>query len=194
MNEEKSRCPWAETLPIYIKYHDQEWGRPEHDDRKLFEMLVLEGMQSGLSWITILKKRAAFRAAFDGFAPEKIAFYDDRKIAQLLSNPSIIRNRRKIESAISNAKAFLEMEQKYGSFDQMIWRYVDNTPIIGHYEHFEEVPASTPLSEQISRDLKKNGFCFVGPTIIYSFMQAIGMVNDHLKSCFVYLELAPPEK
>lgn len=187
--KEKVRCPWAGNIPIYINYHDNEWGRPVHDDNKLFEMLILEGMQAGLSWITVLKKREAFRTAFDGFDPNKVALYTDSKIQELLANEGIIRNRLKINAAVINAKAFLEIQKKYGSFDAFLWRYVDNTPIIGHWEKVEDIPASTPLSDKISKDLKKMGFKFVGSTIIYAFMQAIGMVNDHIKECFIWAEI-----
>ncbi len=188
MMDEKNRCSWAGDLPIYVDYHDNEWGRPVHDDRKLFEMLILEGMQAGLSWLTVLKKRDAFRAAFDGFDPHKVALYTDDKIHELLTDKGIIRNRLKINAAVTNARAFLEVQQKHGSFDAFIWGYVDHTPIINHFEKEADIPASTPLSDQISRDLKKSGFKFVGSTIIYAFMQATGMVNDHISSCFVWDE------
>ena len=187
--EQKIRCPWAGDIPIYVDYHDNEWGSPVHDDKKLFEMLILEGMQAGLSWITVLKKREAFREAFDGFDPEKVALYDETKIEQLMSNEKIIRNRRKITAAVTNAQFFLETAKKYGSFDRLIWGYVDYKPITGHWKTLEEMPAFTPLSDKISKDLKKIGFKFVGSTIVYSFMQAVGMVNDHLTDCFVYEEL-----
>lgn len=187
--DEKIRCSWAGNTPIYIDYHDNEWGRPEHDEGKLFEMLMLECMQAGLSWITVLKKREAFREAFDGFDPEKVARYDDAKIQELMTNEKIIRNRLKINAAIANAKVFLELAEKHGSFSKMIWDYVDDTPVTGHWENMEDVPATTPLSDQISKDLKKMGFKFVGSTTIYSFMQAIGMVNDHITGCFVYREI-----
>lgn len=173
---------------IYIDYHDNEWGRPVHDDQKLFEMLILEGAQAGLSWITVLKKREAYRAAFDGFDPAKVARYDDAKIAALLANEGIIRNRLKVNAAIINARLFLEIQKQYGSFDAFIWAYVDNRPIVGHWEKFQDMPVTTPVSDRISKDLKKMGFKFVGSTIIYSFMQAVGMVNDHLKGCCVYEE------
>lgn len=192
MNE-KNRCPWAGTSPIYIDYHDNEWGRPLHDDRRLFEMLILEGMQAGLSWITILKKREAFREAFDQFDPHKVALYDDVKIQELLTNEKIIRNRLKVNAAVNNAKLFLDIAEKYGSFDAFIWSYVDGVPITNHWERIEDMPAFTPLSDKISKDLKKMGFKFAGSTIIYSFMQAIGMVNDHLTDCFIYQELLPKE-
>jgi len=183
-----TRCPWAGDLPIYIDYHDREWGRPVHDDRKLFEMLILEGMQAGLAWITVLKKREAFRLAFDGFDPEKIVRYDEGKRHELMENEGIIRNRLKIQAAVTNAKAFLEVVERHGSFDDFLWRYVDGTPIVGHFAHIEEIPATTPVSDRISKDLKKLGFKFIGSTIIYAFMQATGMVNDHLTDCFVYRE------
>lgn len=184
---EKFRC-FGDT-PLYINYHDHEWGRPVHDDIKLFEMLILEGMQAGLSWATVLNKREAFREAFDGFDPQKVALYGDAKIAKLMANEKIIRNRLKINAAAINAKLFLEIQEKYGSFDKFIWGYVNYEPIVGHWERFEDMPATTPLSDRISKDLKNMGFKFVGTTIIYSFIQAVGMVNDHLKSCFVYEEL-----
>lgn len=187
MEADKIRC-FGDT-PIYIDYHDNEWGRPVHNDRKLFEMLILEGAQAGLAWITVLKKRAAYREAFDGFDPKKVALYGNAKIKKLMGNAGIIRNRLKINAAIINAQLFLEIVEKYGSFDNFIWGYVDYTPIVGHWENLDDIPITTPISEQISRDLKKVGFKFVGPTIIYSFMQAVGMVNDHLKSCCVYEDI-----
>lgn len=178
------RCEWAGNEQIYVDYHDNEWGRPEHDDRKLFEMLILEGMQAGLSWITILKKRENFRRAFDNFDPEKVAKYDDKKLAALLGNAGIIRNRLKLAAAVANARAFLEVRREFGSFDKFIWSYVGNTPIVNRPKTLADVPASTQLSDRISRDLKKRGFKFVGSTIVYSFMQAVGMVDDHVVSCF----------
>ncbi len=184
---EKIRC-FGGNAPIYIDYHDNEWGRPVHDDRKLFEMLILEGAQAGLSWITVLKKREAYREAFDGFDPNKVALYGDTKIKALMANSGIIRNRLKINAAIINAKLFLKIVEQHGSFDQFIWSYVDDTPVIGAWEKFEDVPVTTPVSDRISKDLKKMGFKFVGSTIIYSFMQAVGMVNDHLQACCVYEE------
>lgn len=187
MESKKIRC-FGDT-PIYIDYHDNEWGRPVHDDNKLFEMLTLEGAQAGLSWITVLKKREAYREAFDGFDPKKVALYSEAKIEALMKNEGIIRNRLKIHAAVNNAKLFLDIVEKYGSFDKFIWAYVDNKPIMGHWEKIEDVPATTPISDQISKDLKKMGFKFVGSTIIYSFMQATGMVNDHFTGCFVYEEL-----
>jgi len=187
--KEKIRCPWAGNTHIYMDYHDNEWGRPVHDDGKLFEMLILESMQAGLAWITVLNKREAFREAFDGFDPDKIALYDDAKIQELMENEKIIRNRLKINAAINNAKIFLEVTKKHGSFNKMIWEYVDDTPIIGHFEKVEDIPATTPLSDKISKDLKKMGFKFIGSTTMYAFMQAVGMVNDHIVECFVYEEI-----
>lgn len=185
----KKRCPWAGDIPIYIDYHDKEWGKECHDDNKLFEMLILEGAQAGLSWITILKKREAYRKAFDGFDPQKVALYSTDKVEELMNNKGIVRNRLKINAAIINAKAFLKIVEEYGSFDKFIWSYVDYTPIIGHWKSINEVPITTPISDKISKDLKKRGFKFVGSTIIYSYMQAIGMVNDHIVECFVYKEM-----
>lgn len=173
-------------MPIYIDYHDNEWGRPVHDDNKLFEMLILEGMQAGLSWITVLKKRETFRKVFDDFDPCKVALYGKEKIQTLLANEGIIRNRLKVNAAVSNAKAFLAIQKKYGSFDSFIWSYVDYTPIDNHRKKMADIPATTALSDKISNDLKKSGFKFVGSTIIYAFMQATGMVNDHVMDCFVY--------
>jgi len=186
---EISRCEWAGDLPIYIAYHDEEWGRPVYEDGKLFEMLTLETMQAGLAWITVLKKREAFREAFDGFDPHQMARYDEEKIQALMENEGIIRNRLKIQAAIHNAKIFLELTENGSSFSKLLWDYVDHTPIIGHPEKLEDVPAATALSDRISKDLKKLGFKFVGSTTIYAFMQAVGMVNDHVTGCFVYEEL-----
>ncbi|MDR1698521.1 MAG: DNA-3-methyladenine glycosylase I, partial [Prevotellaceae bacterium] len=181
---EQFRC-FGGHSPLYAQYHDYEWGRPVHDDIKLFEMLILEGAQAGLSWETVLNKRENYRAAFDGFYPSKVELYDDEKIAELLVNPGIIRNRLKINAAVINARLFLEIQEKHGSFDSFIWAYVDNKPIVGNWEKFEDMPITTAISDKISKDLKKMGFKFVGSTIIYSFMQAVGMVNDHLRNCFV---------
>lgn len=187
---EKTRCSWAGNIPVYVDYHDNEWGRPVHDDVKLFELLILEGMQAGLAWITVLNKREAFREAFDGFDPDKVALYGDSKIQELMANEKIIRNRLKINAAVSNARAFQKVVKEYGSFDKFIWGYVDHAPVTGHWEKMQDIPASTPLSDRISRDLKKLGFRFVGSTIVYAFMQAAGMVNDHITDCFVYKELS----
>jgi len=182
---EKFRC-FGTGIPIYEEYHDNEWGRPIYDDYKLFEMLVLEGMQAGLSWITVLKKRESYRKAFDGFDPKKIALYNEAKVEELMLNEGIIRNRLKINSVIINAKLFLEIMETHGSFSNMLWKYVDFKPIVGHYKGFEEMPITTAISDKMSKDLKKLGFKFVGSTIIYSFMQAVGMVNDHLMECPIY--------
>jgi len=175
--------------PLYNDYHDKEWGRPVHDDRTLFEFLTLEGAQAGLSWETVLKKRESYREAFDGFDPEKIILYDDAKIEELMHNSGIVRNRLKINAVIINAKLFLDIQKQYGSFDKFIWAYVDNKPINNRIEKPEDWVATSPISDKISKDLKKLGFKFVGSTIIYAFMQATGMVNDHLTSCFIYDEI-----
>lgn len=185
---EKIRCGWCGTNALYTAYHDNEWGVPLHDDRRLFEMLILEGMQAGLSWITILRKRESFRRVFDNFEPAKVAKYGDKKIAELLSNPDIIRNRLKINAAVTNAKAFIEVQKEFGSFDKYIWSFVDNKPIVNRPKTLADVPATTPLSDKISAELKRRGFKFVGSTIVYSFMQAVGMVDDHLVSCFCYTD------
>ncbi|MCL2630940.1 MAG: DNA-3-methyladenine glycosylase I [Firmicutes bacterium] len=177
------------NTPLYADYHDNEWGRPVHDDRLLFEMLILEGAQAGLSWETVLKKRESYRRAFDNFDAKKIAKYDDEKVEKLMVNAGIIRNRLKINSAIINARMFLEVQKTYGSFDKFIWKYVDFIPIVNSPKSYSDYKASTPLSDKISKDLKKLGFKFVGSTIIYAFMQAVGIVNDHLVDCFVYKEL-----
>jgi len=183
--DKKIRCSWAGEDPIYVDYHDNEWGRPVHDDGKLFEMLILEGMQAGLSWITVLKKRENFRVAFDGFDPHKVAAYDEAKVEELMANEGIIRNRLKINGAIVNARLFLDIVEKHGSFDKFIWSYVDNKPIVGRPKTLADIPATTPLSDKISKDLKKMGFKFVGSTIIYAYMQATGMVDDHMADCFL---------
>jgi len=177
------RCPWASN-ELSIRYHDQEWGVPSHDDRRLFEFLVLEGAQAGLSWDTILKKRENYRAAFDDFDPSAIARYDRRKMHALLRDPGIVRNRLKIESAIKNAKALLKVQAEFGSFDAYIWRFVDGRPLVNSWSSTRKIPASTPQSDAMSKDLKKRGFSFVGSTICYAFMQAVGMVNDHRSDCF----------
>jgi len=184
---EKFRC--FGNTPLYADYHDNEWGRPLHDDQKLFEFLILEGAQAGLSWETVLKKREAYRDAFDGFDPKKVALYDEIKVEELMANSGIIRNRLKINSAIINAKLFLDIQKQHGSFDKFIWAYVDNKTINNHIEKPENWQATTPISDKISKDMKKMGFKFVGSTIIYAFMQATGMVNDHLTKCPVYKEL-----
>lgn len=177
------RCNWAENSEIERNYHDTKWAVPLHDERELFRMLLLEGMQAGLSWVTILNKMDAFDAAFDGFDPVLLAKYDEKKVEELLANPGIIRNKLKIRGAIKNAQAYLKLCEEFGSLDKYLWSYVENKPIQNAWKSMEEVPAKTELSEKISRDLKKRGFSFVGPTIIYAYMQAIGMVNDHLAHC-----------
>jgi DNA-3-methyladenine glycosylase I len=184
-----SRCGWAGTDPVYVAYHDQEWGVPVHDDTTLFEFLVLEGAQAGLSWITILRRRAAYRAAFSGFDPAKVAAYDGNRKRALLRDATIIRNRAKIDAAIGNARAFLKVQQEFGSFDDYIWRFTDGRPIRNRWRTLKQVPPTTRESELMSRDLKQRGFRFVGPTICYSHMQATGMVNDHLIDCFRHREV-----
>jgi len=187
---EKKRCAWSGTDPLYVAYHDEEWGVPVHDDRVLFEFLVLEGAQAGLSWITILRKREAYRRAFDRFDPEKVARYDKRKVTALLADAGIVRNRAKIESAIRNAKAFLEVREEFGSFDAYQWRFVEGRPIPNRWRTMREVPAQTVQSDAMSKDLKSRGFSFVGSTILYAHMQAVGMVNDHVIDCFRHREVA----
>lgn len=182
----ENRCNWAQKNELMAKYHDEEWGRPLHDDQKLFEFLILEGMQAGLSWQTILNKREAFREAFDNFNPEIVADYDDDKVNELMNNAGIIRNKAKILACINNAKRFIEVESEYGSFDQYIWKFVDYKPVINQFRELKELPAKTTLSDTISADLKKRGFKFIGSTIIYAHMQATGMVNDHLVHCFCH--------
>ncbi len=183
------RCAWSSKSDKEERYHDTEWGIPVHDDKLLFEFLILEGAQAGLSWSTILRKRNGYRQAFDNFDAKKIAEYDETKIAELLQNPEIIRNRLKIRAAVTNAKAFLEIQQEYGSFDAFVWSFVDGNPIQNQWRNFAELPAKTDLSDNMSKDLKKRGFTFVGSTICYAFMQAVGMVNDHTTDCFRYKEL-----
>ena len=182
----KTRCPWGDSDLLYVTYHDEEWGVATHDDQKLFEMLTLEGAQAGLSWITILKKRENYRQAFSGFDPQVIAQYDSRKRQRLLTNAGIVRNRLKIGSTIKNARAFLAVQTEFGSFDRYIWQFVDGAPKQNAWTQMKQVPASTPESDAMSKDLKRRGFGFVGSTICYAFMQATGMVNDHLVSCFRY--------
>jgi len=185
----RPRCGWVEDDPLLIAYHDQEWGTPVHDDNLLFEFLILEGAQAGLSWRTILQKRAAYQAAFDGFDPMKVAVYDEDKIEELLANPGIIRNRLKIRAAITNARCVLDVQAAYGSFDAFVWRFVDGQPRQNAWRSLAEVPAETPASRAMSKDMKARGFKFVGPVICYAFMQAVGMVNDHLVDCFRHREL-----
>ena len=188
MNPSAPRCPWANT-PLGIQYHDREWGVPQHDDRVLFEFLVLEGAQAGLSWSTILLKRDHYRRAFDRFNARKVARYDARKVTNLLADAGIVRNRLKIAAAIQNAKAFLALQKEFGSFDAYIWRFVGGHPVRNAWKNLKQVPARTPASDAMSKDLLGRGFKFVGPTICYAFMQAVGMVNDHLVDCFRYLEI-----
>jgi DNA-3-methyladenine glycosylase I len=183
-----NRCPWATTEPN-LSYHDREWGVPVHDDRLLFEFLTLEGAQAGLSWQTILKKRDNYRSAFQDFDSSKVARFTPIRIEKLMLNPGIVRNRLKIESTVSNAKAFLEIRKTFGSFDTYVWEFVNGTPRINRWESFRKIPASTPESDALSLDLKRHGFRFVGTTICYAFMQAVGMVNDHLIDCFRYKQL-----
>ena len=183
------RCGWTSTEPIMIKYHDTEWGVPLHDDRKLFEFLVLEGMQAGLSWLTVLRKRENYRKAFSGFDPRKVARYDRRKVQSLLGDSGIIRNRLKVEAAVSNAKAFLTVQKEFGSFDRYVWKFVGGKPIRNRWTRISQIPATSGESDAMSADMKKRGFRFVGSTICYAHMQATGMVNDHLVSCFRYGQL-----
>ncbi len=181
-----NRCSWCGDDPLYVQYHDEEWGVPVHDDATLFEFLVLEGAQAGLSWLTILRRRDAYRSAFAQFSAEKVARFGDRDIERLVGDASIIRNRAKIRAAIGNARAFLEVQEEFGTFDAYIWRFVEGRPLRNAWCRLEDIPAMTPLSETISKDLKGRGFGFVGPTIVYAHMQATGMVNDHLIDCFRY--------
>ena len=185
-----TRCEWAGSDPLYLAYHDHEWGVPVHDDRRLFEMLILEGAQAGLSWITILKKRQNYRQAFDNFELETVAAYGEDKIGELLVNPGIVRNRRKIAATVQNAEAFLRIQAEFGSFDAYIWQFVDGKPKQNAWRTLAEIPAKTPESEAMSKDLRRRGFNFVGPTICYAFMQAVGMANDHVVGCFRYQELS----
>ena len=183
------RCAWAGTDPQYVAYHDEEWGVPVHDDRTLFEFLVLEGAQAGLSWSTILRKRENYRLAFDGFDPVKVASYDEKKVAELLNNPGIVRNRLKVNAAIQNARAFLKVQEEFGSFDSYIWRFTGGKPIVNTWKTMAELPTETAESRALSKDLIQRGFRFVGPTICYAHMQATGMVNDHTVDCFRYNEI-----
>ena len=189
MTDAINRCAWSSRTEEERHYHDTEWGVPLHDDIKLFEFIVLEGVQAGLSWITVLKKRPAYRAAFDGFIPEVVATYGEAKILELMGNPGIVRNRMKIESAIANARGFLAIQAEFGSFDQYMWRFVDGKPIQNAWRDYSEAPPQTQESEAMSKDLKQRGFKFVGPTICYAHMQAVGMVNDHAVDCFRWREL-----
>jgi len=184
------RCGWVDlNNPLYVAYHDLEWGVPVHDERKHFEMLILEGAQAGLSWATVLNRREGYRVAFDNFEPERVAAYDEAKIQSLLQDPGIIRNQLKIRAAVKNARAFLEIQQAFGSFDAYLWEFVNHEPIINHFRTLKEIPAQTELSTRLSSDLKRRGMSFVGPTIMYAHMQAIGMVNDHTLDCFKRTEM-----
>jgi len=187
---DRARCGWCGTDPLYVAYHDEDWGVPVRDDRTLFEFLILEGAQAGLSWSTILNKRAGYRRLYDGFDPELVARYDDAKVAELLADPAIVRNRAKVAASIGNARAFLEVQAEFGSFSDYIWRFTDGVPIQNAWRTLADLPVKTPLAETISRDLKRRGFKFVGPTIVYAHMQATGMVNDHLVSCFRHAEVS----
>jgi len=185
------RCPWVDlSKPDYVRYHDEEWGVPVRDDGTLFEFLVLEASQAGLSWYTVLRKREGYRKAFAGFDPQAVARFTAADQARLLADPGIIRNRLKVASAVSNARAFLAVQEAFGSFAAYLWAFVDNFPIVNQFEALSEIPAQTPLSTTLSRDLKQRGFSFVGPTAVYAYMQSVGLVNDHLTSCFRHAELA----
>ena len=186
------RCPWPKDDPLYVSYHDTEWGVPEYDDRALYEKLILDGFQAGLSWITILRKRENFRRAFDGFVPEKIARYRPAKIEKLMGDAGIVRNRAKIEGTIASAKAYLDAMENGPGFSKLLWDFVDGKPKINHFRSGSEIPAETPVSRAMSKELARRGFKFCGPTIVYAFMQATGMVNDHAVKCYRYAELAKP--
>ena len=186
---EPRRCEWAGTDPLMLDYHDREWGAPSHDQSFLYEMLTLEGAQAGLSWITILRKREGYRHAFAGFDAARVARFDRRRVERLLADPRIVRNRLKVESAVNNAARVRELEKELGSFDAYLWSFVDGVPLQGSRRRLGDLPAETPLSRDLSRDMKRRGFRFVGPTVCYAFMQAVGMVNDHVKGCFRYAEL-----
>jgi len=191
----KKRCAWCEdTFDEYVRYHDEEWGVPVYDDQTQFEFLILEGAQAGLSWSTILKKREGYRKAFEEFDVEKVARYDENKIQSLLNNPEIVRNKLKVRSAVSNAQKFIEVQKEFGSFNSYIWSFVDGKPVNNHWRSLSEVPATTDISDRLSKDLKKRGFKFVGSTIIYAHMQAVGMVNDHVIDCFRHSEVAQMHK
>ena len=194
MTTTKKRCAWAGSDPLYVHYHDNEWGIPEHDDQTLFEMLILEGAQAGLAWITILKKRDNYRKAFSRFDARKVARYDQRKKSVLLNNEGIVRNRLKIDAAVINARAFLKIQKEFGSFDDYIWQFVGGKPLQNTWKSVRSVPATTTESDSMSKDLKKRGFKFVGSTICYAFMQAVGMVNDHTTDCFRYKKIRGRER
>ncbi len=183
------RCGWCLSDPLYTAYHDEEWGVPVHDDQKLFEFLLLEGVQAGLSWITVLRKRENYRVAYEGFDPSVVATYGEAKYAELMENAGLVRNRAKIAASFTNAQAFLKVQEEFGSFDKYIWRFVDGKPIVNKFKSMDEIPATSPESDAMSKDLKARGFKFVGSTICYAHMQATGMVNDHIQSCFRYEDL-----
>ncbi|PHQ79669.1 MAG: DNA-3-methyladenine glycosylase I [Coxiella sp. (in: Bacteria)] len=187
METQKTRCGWVNTDPLYVDYHDQEWGKPIYDDQLLFEFLILEGAQAGLSWWTVLKKRAHYRDVFANFDPHKIARFTDRRVEKLLQDPGIIRNRLKVNAAITNAKAYLKVCDEFDSFSAYIWSFVDGKPVKNHWKTLAEVPVTTPASDAMAKDLKKRGFKFVGTTICYAYMQAVGMVDDHLTTCFIHV-------
>jgi len=189
MSREVIRCKWCENNPLYIKYHDTEWGVPVYEDQKIFEFLLLESFQAGLSWITILKKREHFRIAFDNFDFKKIVNYSEEELENLRNNTGIVRNRLKIKAAKTNALAFIDVQKEFGTFSKYFWNFVEGEPIKNNFKHISETPVNTPLSDKISSDLKKRGFKFVGSTIVYAYMQAIGMVNDHVTNCFRYKEV-----
>jgi DNA-3-methyladenine glycosylase I len=191
---DKKRCGWVSDDPLYLDYHDREWGVPLHDDRQLFEMIILEGAQAGLSWITILKKRENYRLAFNQFDVQKIARYDGRKKRSLMNNAGIVRNRLKIDATIGNARSFLDIVEEHGSFSNYLWNFVDGRPIVNRWRTLSEVPVSTEKSDALSKALKSRGFKFVGTTICYSFMQAVGMVNDHTRDCFRYSQVSRPRR
>jgi DNA-3-methyladenine glycosylase I len=187
---DKPRCAWCGTDPLYVRYHDEEWGVPVHEDRRHFEFLILEGAQAGLAWITILRKRENYRAAFAGFDPERVARFGKRDIERLLNNPGIVRNRLKVEGTVKNARAFLDVQQEFDGFDGYVWRFVGGKPLRNRWTRMKQVPATTPESDALSKDLKKRGFTFVGSTIVYAHMQAVGMVNDHVVDCFRHKQVA----
>lgn len=190
MTLEKTRCSWCGNDPLYMEYHDEEWGVPVKDDAVFFEFLLLEGFQAGLSWITILRRRENFRKAFDSFNYRKIAKYDEKKMEALREDEGIIRNKLKIKAAVTNAQAFMKVQKEFGSFSEYVWQFVDNTPIQNYWDNHEDAPATTEISDALSKDLKKRGFKFVGSTIMYAFMQATGLVNDHVTSCFRHKKLS----
>ncbi|MCE5256979.1 MAG: DNA-3-methyladenine glycosylase I [Spirochaetaceae bacterium] len=184
------RCPWCGSDPLYLKYHDEEWGFPVHEEMKHFEFLLLETQQAGLSWMTVLKKRPAYRKLFADFDPKKVACFDENDMEALLANPGIIRNRRKIAAAINNAQRFMAIQERFGSFDRWLWQFTDGQPVVNHWESISQVPATSELSDLVSREMKSAGFAFVGSTTIYAHLQAVGVINDHLVSCFRWKELA----